>query len=48
MIGVCDAVAKIEAESIEKLEGIYFNEIDKIDGIESSRLHIVSCPRTRK
>jgi len=48
VIGVCDAVAKIEAESIEELERIYFNEIDKIDGIEISRLHIVACPRTRK
>ena len=48
VIGIWDAIAKIEAESIEELEKIYFNEIDKITGIMNSRLHIVACPRTRK
>ena len=48
VIGVYDAIAIIEAESIEELEKIYFNEIDKIVDIINSRLHIVACPRTRK
>ena len=48
VIGLCDAVAQIEAESTKELERIYFREIDKIEGIENSRLHIVACPRTRK
>ena len=48
VIGICDAIAKIEAESIGELEKIYFNEIDKIADIMNSRLHIVACPRTRK
>jgi len=48
VIGIFDAVAKIEAKSIEELEKIYLNEIDKIAGIMNSRLHIVACPRTRK
>lgn len=48
VIGVCDAVARIEAESMEELEKIYFNEIDKITDIMNSNLHIVACPRTRK
>ena len=47
-IGIYDALAKIEAESIEELERTYFNEIDKIANILNSRLHIVACPRTRK
>jgi len=48
VIGIYDAIAKIEAESIEKLEKSYFNEIDKIADIMNSRLHIVACPRDRK
>ena len=48
VIGVYDAIAIIEAESIEELEKIYLNEIDKMAGIMNSRLHIVACPRTRK
>ena len=48
VIGIWDAISKIEAESIEALEKIYFNEIEKMAGIVSSRLHIVACPRTRK
>ena len=48
VIGIWDAIAKIEAESIEELEKIYFNKIDKMAVIIDSRLHIVACPRTRK
>jgi len=48
VIGIFDAVAKIEGETIEELEEIYLNEIDKISGITNSRLHIVACPRSRK
>jgi len=48
VIGIFDAVVKIEAENIDEMEKIYLNEIDKIDGIMNSRLHIVACPRTRK
>jgi len=48
VIGIWDAVAKIETKNIEELEKIYFNEIDKITSISNSRLHIVACPRTRK
>jgi len=48
VIGIFDAIAKIEGETIEELEEIYFNKIDKIEGITNSRLHIVACPRSRK
>ena len=48
VICIWDAIAKIEAESIEALEKIYFNEIDKTPNIINSRLNIVACPRTRK
>lgn len=48
VIGIFDAVVKIEAKSIEELEKVYLNEIDKIESITDSRLHIVACPRTRK
>jgi len=48
VMGIFDAVAKIEGETIEELEEIYFNRIDKIAGITNSRLHIVACPRSRK
>lgn len=48
VIGIWDAIAKIEAKSIDELEKIYFNEIDKMADIMTSRLHIVACPRTRK
>ena len=48
VIGIWDAVAKIETKNIEELEKIYFNKIDKIGCITNSRLHIVACPRTRK
>ena len=48
VIGIFDAIAKIEGETIEELEKIYLNEIDEIADITSSRLHIVACPRSRK
>jgi DNA-binding Lrp family transcriptional regulator len=48
VIGTYDAVAKIEGDSIEEIQKIYINEIDDLDGILDSRLHIVACPRTRK
>jgi len=48
VIGIFDAIVRIEAESISELEKIYFNKIDTINGILNSRLHFVACPRTRK
>ncbi|MCW4026678.1 MAG: Lrp/AsnC ligand binding domain-containing protein [Candidatus Bathyarchaeota archaeon] len=48
VIGIFDAIVKMEAETIEELERIYLNEIDKISGLVGSGLHIVACPRTRK
>jgi len=48
VIGIFDAIVRIEANTIEELEKVYLNKIDKIEGIINSRLHIVACPRTRK
>ena len=48
VIGIYDAIAEIEAESMEELEKIYFNRIDKIAEVTNSRLHIVACLRARK
>jgi DNA-binding Lrp family transcriptional regulator len=48
VIGIFDAIVRIEAESVSELEKIYFNQIDTINGILNSRLHFVACPRTRK
>jgi DNA-binding Lrp family transcriptional regulator len=48
VIGIFDAVAKIESENIEDLEKVYLNEIESISGVMNSRLHFVACPRTRK
>jgi DNA-binding Lrp family transcriptional regulator len=48
VLGDWDAIAKVEAENVEELERVYFNEIDKIPGITYSRLYIRTCPRTRK
>jgi len=48
VIGIFDAVARIEAANIEELEKAYLNEIDSITGVMNSRLHFVACPRTRK
>ena len=48
VLGNWDAIAEIEAETIQELEKVYFNEIDKLLGITESRLYIMACPRTRK
>ena len=48
VIGVCDAVVKVQADGVEELERIYINKIDKIEGVARSRLYFVACPRTRK
>ena len=48
VIGIYDAILKIEADTIAEMERIYFNEIDRMPGINNSRLHFVACPRTRK
>jgi len=48
VIGIYDAIAEIEAESVEELEKIYFDRIDKIAEVTNSRLHIVACLRARK
>jgi len=48
VIGVFDAVARIEAETVKELEAIYFNEVEKIPDLVSARLYLVACPRTRK
>lgn len=48
VIGVFDAVVKIEDKTVEDVERVYFNDLSKVPGIISSRLHIVACPRTRK
>jgi DNA-binding Lrp family transcriptional regulator len=48
VLGNWDAVAEVEAESIQELERIYFKEIDKLMNITTSRLYIMACPRTRK
>jgi DNA-binding Lrp family transcriptional regulator len=48
VIGICDVVLTIQADSIRELERIYFNQIDKIESITNSRLHFVACLRTRK
>jgi len=48
VLGNWDAIAEIEAEDVQDIERLYFNEIDKLMSITSSRLYIRACPRTRK
>lgn len=48
VIGIWDMVVRVEAASIDALEAAYFTELNQIEGVTSSRLHIVACPRTRK
>lgn len=48
VLGNWDAIAKIEADDIQELEKIYFNEVDKMASINNSRLYIMACPRSRK
>ena len=48
VIGIWDMVVRVEAASIDALEAAYFTELNQIEGVANSRLHIVACPRTRK
>ena len=48
VLGNWDAIAKVEAENIQELQKVFFNEIDKLTSITDSRLYITACPRTRK
>ena len=48
VLGNWDAVAEIEADDVQGLQRIYFNEIDRLMSIADSRLYIMACPRTRK
>jgi DNA-binding Lrp family transcriptional regulator len=48
VLGNWDAIAEVKAEDVQELERIYFNEIDRLMSITSSRLYIKACPRTRK
>lgn len=48
VIGIFDAIARIEKETVQELEDIYFNKIAKVSGVTNSRLYIVACPRSRK
>jgi DNA-binding Lrp family transcriptional regulator len=48
VLGNWDAIAKVEADNIQELEKVYFNQIDKLPSINYSRLYIMACPRTRK
>jgi DNA-binding Lrp family transcriptional regulator len=48
VLGNWDAVAELEAHSIQELEKAFFNQIEQLPGINYSRLYIMACPRTRK
>ena len=48
VLGNWDAVAKVEADSIQELEKVYYNQIERLLSINYSRLYIMACPRTRK
>ena len=48
VIGLFDAVVRIEGQSIEDLERLYLDRLDTIPGIAESRLHIVACARSVK
>jgi DNA-binding Lrp family transcriptional regulator len=48
VLGNWDAVAKVEADSIQELERVYFNQIERLVSVNYSRLYIMACPRTRK
>ena len=48
VIGLFDAIVRIEGQTIEDLERLYLNRLDKIPGVEGSRLHIVACARSVK
>jgi DNA-binding Lrp family transcriptional regulator len=48
VLGNWDAIAKVEADDIQELERVFFNQIEKLPSINYSRLYIMACPRTRK
>jgi DNA-binding Lrp family transcriptional regulator len=48
VLGNWDAIAKVEADSIQELEKVYFSQIERLLSINYSRLYIMACPRTRK
>ena len=48
VIGLFDAIVRIEGQTIEDLERLYLNKLDTIPGIADSRLHIVASARSRK
>ncbi len=48
VIGLFDAIIRIEGQTIEDLERVYLNKLDRISGITDSRLHIVACARSLK
>jgi DNA-binding Lrp family transcriptional regulator len=48
VLGNWDAIAVVEAENIQELERCYFNQIERLVSVNSSRLYIMACPRTRK
>ena len=48
VLGNWDAIAEVEAVDIKDIERIYFNEVDRLMSITSSKLYIMACPRTRK
>ncbi len=48
VLGIWDAIARIEAETIPGIEKVFFRQIEVTPGVNEARLHIVACPRTRK
>jgi len=48
VIGLFDAIVKIEGQTIEDLERLYLDRLDTIPGIADSRLQIVACVRSGK
>ena len=48
VLGIFDIIVRLEADTIEELEKIFFNELEKIEGIINARLHIVACERMMK
>ena len=48
VIGLFDAIVKIEGQTIEDLERLYLDRLDTISGIADSRLQIVACVRSGK
>jgi DNA-binding Lrp family transcriptional regulator len=48
VIGLFDAIVRIEGPTIEDLERLYLDRLDTIPGITDSRLQIVACARSQK